>query len=159
MQIQIDETDLKILAALQEDASLSTAAVAKRAGLSMSPCWRRIRRLEDHGVIMGRVALLDPRKLGFEVTVFASVKLSAHGRQSLPEFESAILELPEVVACWVMTGQVDYLLQVVTRDIQSYERLLRVHLLQLPTVQEVHSQIALSQPKHTTQLPLLQPET
>jgi Lrp/AsnC family transcriptional regulator len=154
---QFDDVDLEILEALQEDASLPTAAIAKRVGLSMSPCWRRIRRLEDLGIITGRVALLDRHKLGFEVTVFASVKLSAHGRQSLPEFESAISDLPEVVACWAMTGPVDYLVQVVTRNIQSYERLLRDHLLQLPTVQEVHSQIALSQPKYTTRLPLRLP--
>lgn len=154
MPQQLDQTDLQILEILQEDASVPTAAIAKRVGLSMSPCWRRIRRLEKVGIITARVALLDRSKLGFEVIVFASVKLSAHGRQSLPEFESAIADLPEVIACWAMTGQVDYLLQIVTRDIQSYERLLRNHLLQLPTVQEVHSQIALSQPKYTTQLPL-----
>ena len=123
----------------------------------MSPCWRRIRRLESLGVILRRVALLDRHQLGFEVTVFASVKLSAHGRQSLPEFEAAIEDFPEVVACYVMTGDVDYLLQVVTRDIASYERFLRTQLLQLPTVREVHSQIALNQLKQTTELPILDP--
>ena len=89
--------------------------------------------------------------------MFASVKLSAHGRQSLPEFEAAIEDFPEVVACYVMTGDVDYLLQVVTRDIASYERFLRTQLLQLPTVREVHSQIALNQLKQTTELPILDP--
>jgi len=86
--------------------------------------------------------------------VFASVKLSAHGRQSLPEFEAAVEGLHQVVACYVMTGEVDYLLQVVTRNIRSYEGFLRNHLLQLPTLREVHSQIALSQLKYTTALPL-----
>ncbi|MBW2291461.1 MAG: Lrp/AsnC family transcriptional regulator [Deltaproteobacteria bacterium] len=157
MSIKIDETDRKLLDLLQRDASLSTADLARRVGLSMSPCWRRIRRLESQGVIRRRVALLDRQQLGFEVTVFASVKLSAHGRQSLPEFESAIEEFCEVVACYVMTGDVDYLLQVVTRDIRSYESFLRNQLLQLPTVREVHSQIALNQLKHTTELPILEP--
>lgn len=122
----------------------------------MSPCWRRIRRLESLGVIERRVALLDREKLGLEVTVFASVKLSAHGIAALPEFEDAIEGFHEVVACYVMTGEVDYLLQVVTRDIRSYENFLRNELLQLPTVREVHSQIALNELKHTTQLPLFQ---
>ncbi len=154
MSIKIDKIDRAILEQLQRDASLSTADLATQVGLSMSPCWRRIRRLEKAGVISRRVAILDRERLGLEVTVFASVKLSAHGRQSLPEFEAAIEEHDEVVACYVMTGEVDYLLQVVTRDIRSYENFLRNHLLQLPTVREVHSQIVLSQLKHTTELPL-----
>jgi Lrp/AsnC family transcriptional regulator len=157
MPIKIDEIDRRLLDLLQRDASLSTADLARRVGLSMSPCWRRIRRLESQGVIRRRVALLDREQLGFEVTVFASVKLSAHGRQSLPEFEAAIEEFREVVACYVMTGDVDYLLQVVTQDIRSYESFLRNQLLQLPTVREVHSQIALNQLKHTTELPILDP--
>jgi Lrp/AsnC family transcriptional regulator len=157
MPIKIDDIDRKLLDLLQRDASASTADLAKRVGLSMSPCWRRIRRLESLGVIRRRVALLDRRLLGFEVTVFASVKLSAHGRQSLPEFEAAIEDFHEVVACYVMTGDVDYLLQVVTRDIGSYEVFLRNQLLQLPTVREVHSQIALNELKHTTELPILAP--
>ena len=114
MSVKIDEIDRRILDLLQRDASLATAELAKRVGLSMSPCWRRIRRLESLGIIRGRVALLDRHKLGLEVTVFASVKLSAHGRQSLSEFETAIEDFHEVVAGYVMTGEVDYLLQVVT---------------------------------------------
>ncbi len=151
---EFDEIDRAILKCLQRDASVSTADIASRVGLSISPCWRRIRRLEKLGVISRRVALLDRHQLGLEITVFASVKLSAHGRQSLPEFESAIENLPEVIECYVMTGEVDYLLHVVTRNIRSYESFLRDHLLQLPTVREVHSQIALSQLKYTTELPI-----
>jgi Lrp/AsnC family transcriptional regulator len=151
---EFDEIDRGILDLIQRDSSLATAEIANRVGLSVSPCWRRIRRLEKLGVITGRVALLDRQLLGLEVTVFASVKLSAHGRQSLPEFEAAIESLPEVIECYVMTGEVDYLLHVVTRNIRSYENFLRERLLQLPTVREVHSQIALSQLKYTTRLPI-----
>lgn len=154
MPIHLDDTDLRILEALQGGGNLSTAEVAKRVGLSQSPCWRRIRRLEAIGVVRERVALLDPDLLGFEVTAFASIKLSEHGRRALPEFEAAIMALPEVVDAYAMTGEVDYLLRVVTRDIRAYERLLRDALLNLPTVREVHSQIALSRVKATTRLPL-----
>ena len=154
MPIRFDAIDLHILDALQGQGDLSTAEIAKRVGLSQSPCWRRIRRLEALGVIRERVAILDAERLGFEVTAFASIKLSEHGRRALPEFEAAIAALPEVVECHAMTGEVDYLLRVVTRDIRSYERVLRDHLLNLPTVREVHSQIALSRVKSTTRIPL-----
>ncbi len=151
----IDSIDRKILEVLQRDASLSNAQIASQVGLSVSPCWRRIQRLERDGVIRGRVALLDPARLGLGVVVFASVKLSSHGRQALPEFESAIREYPEVLECYTVTGEVDFILRVVTRDMQSYERFLRDHLLQMPTVAEVHSTIALTQVKYTTAVPLM----
>ena len=150
----MDGDDVEILEQWRRDASLSTADRARQVGLSMWACGRRSRRLESAGVISRRVALLDRERLGLEGTVFASVKLSAHGRQSLSEFEAAVEEFQPVVACYVMTGEVDYLLQVVTRNIRSYENFLRNCLLQLPTVREVHSQIALSQLKYTTELPL-----
>jgi Lrp/AsnC family transcriptional regulator len=153
-EAKLDAVDVAILAALQEDASLSHAEVAGRVGLSVSPCWRRIQRLEQIGVIQRRVALLDPKRLGFAVVAFANVKLSVHGRQALPEFEEAIRQFPQVLECYTVTGEMDFVLRIVTRDIQSYERLLRDHLLQLPHVGEVHSTIALTQVKYTTQLPL-----
>jgi Lrp/AsnC family transcriptional regulator len=150
----IDDIDARILDLLQRDARLSSAEVAGRVELSVSACWRRIQRLEKLGVIRARVALLDPGKLGLGITVFESVKLSNHGRQALPEFEAAIREFPEVVECYTVTGQVDFILRIVTRDIPSYERFLRQHLLQLPHVAEVHSTIALTQVKYTTAVPL-----
>jgi Lrp/AsnC family transcriptional regulator len=151
---KLDAVDLAILGALQENAGLSNAEVAERVGLSASPCWRRIQRLEQAGVIQRRVALLDAKRLGFAVVAFASVKLSAHGRQALPEFEEAIRKFPQVVECYTVTGEMDFILRILTSDIQSYERLLRDQLLQLPHVGEVHSTIALTQVKYTTQLPL-----
>ena len=150
----IDPIDREILAVLQGDASLSNAEVSRRVGLSGSPCWRRIQRLESAGLIRARVALLDAEKLGLSIVVFASVKLSSHGRQALPEFEAAIREYPEVLECYTVTGEVDFILRILTRDMQSYERFLRDHLLQMPTVAEVHSTIALTQVKYTTALPL-----
>ena len=152
--IEMDEIDRRILEHLQEDAGLSGAELAKRVGLSPSPCWRRVQRLEATGVLQRRVALLDPESLGLGVVVFASVKLSAHGRSALPRFEAAIADVPEVVECYTVSGGVDYLLRIVTEDIHSYELFLRDRLLQLPEVAEVHSRIAITRVKHTTALPL-----
>jgi Lrp/AsnC family transcriptional regulator len=152
---RIDPIDRKILEVLQRDAGLSNAETASRVGLSPSPCWRRIQRLERDGVIRRRVALLDPEALGLSIVVFASVKLSSHGRQALPEFEQAIREYDEVLECYTVTGEVDFILRILTRDMHSYERFLRDHLLQMPTVAEVHSTIALTQVKYTTAVPLM----
>ena len=154
MGAKLDPIDLKILALIQHDAGLSSAQVAEQVGLSASPCWRRIQRLERDGVIRRRVALLDPERLGLTVVVFASVKLSAHGRTAIPEFEEAVKQHPEVMECYTVSGGVDFLLRIVTENVQSYERFLRDRLTQLPAVAEVHSRIAITQVKYTTEVPL-----
>lgn len=150
----LDPFDKEILALLQEDASLSAADIGARIGLSQSPCWRRIHRLEEAGLVTRRVALLDRHKLGLDVLVFALVKLNAHGRRSLPEFSDAIQRYPEVQECFTLMGEMDFLVRIVTWDIQSYERFFFDTLSQLPGVQEVHSNIAMSEMKSTTALPL-----
>ena len=150
----IDAVDIRLLDILQRDAVVPVGELADRVGLSQSTCWRRVDALERSGVIKGRVALLDAAALGLEVTVFANIKLSAHGRRSLSEFEEAIAVFPEVIECYTMSGEMDFLLRIVARDIAAYERFLRETLLQMPSVQEVHSHIALSQVKYTTALPL-----
>jgi Lrp/AsnC family transcriptional regulator len=152
--LKIDSIDRHILGLLQEDASLSSAQIAERVGLSASPCWRRIQRLEREGVIRRRVAILDPAKLGLGIVVFASVKLSAHGRRALPEFEQAVKQYPEVLECYTVSGGVDFLLRIVTVDVHAYELFLRDHLTQLPAVSEVHSRIAITQVKYTTAIPI-----
>ncbi|HLG86374.1 MAG TPA: Lrp/AsnC family transcriptional regulator [Alphaproteobacteria bacterium] len=152
--MELDETDKKLLAILQRDSTIPVGEIAERVGLSQSTCWRRINQLEEAGVIRARAALLDPEALGLEVVVFANVKLSAHGRRSLSEFEEAISVFPEVTECYTMSGEIDFLLRIVAKDIAAYERFLRTELLQMPSVQEVHSHIALSQVKYTTELPL-----
>jgi Lrp/AsnC family transcriptional regulator len=150
----LDQTDRKILDLLQRDATLPVAEIAEKVGLSQSTCWRRINLLEEAGIIRTRVALLDQAALGLEVVVFANVKLSAHGRRSLSEFEQAVAIFPEVTECYTMSGEIDFLMRIVTKDIAAYERFLRETLLQMPSVQEVHSHIALSHVKYTTALPL-----
>ncbi len=156
-QIELDRIDRQILEILQDDASLSSAQLAEKVGLSSSPCWRRIQRLEKTGVIRKRVVLLDPAALGLGIVVFASVRLTAHGRQALPEFEAAVARFPDVMECYTVSGGQDYLLRVVTRDIHAYEIFLREQLLQLPSVAEVHSRIAITQVKYTTAMPVPAP--
>lgn len=150
----LDDAERRILRVLQEDASLPTAAVAERVGLSPSPCWRRIDRLERDGVIRKRVALLDRRAIGLNAHVFAQVKLNAHGRAHLDEFAEAIRAFPEVLECYVLMGPVDFLMRVVAEDIEAYERFFFDKLSRVPGVQEVVSTVALSEIKSTTVLPV-----
>jgi Lrp/AsnC family transcriptional regulator len=150
----LDQYEKRILALLQEDASLSTAAIAEKVGLSSSPCWRRIDRLEREGFIRRRVALVDRKKVGLNAHIFAQIKLNAHGRANLDEFAEAIRAFPEVLECYVLMGSVDFLIRVVASDIEAYERFFFNRLSQLPGVQEVNSTVALSEIKATTALPI-----
>ena len=150
----LDSYERKILRILQEDGSLSTAAIAETVGLSPSPCWRRIDRLEREGYIKRRVAIVDRKKVGLNAQVFAQVKLNAHGRANLDEFSAAIREFPEVLECHVLMGTVDFMLRVVAADIEAYERFFFEKLSQLPGVQEINSTVALSEIKSTTALPI-----
>ncbi len=157
MSIPLDIYDQRILALLQEESSLSTAEIAERIGLSQSPCWRRIQRLKEEGVIRKQVTLLDRKKIGLNTQVFAQIKLNAHGRKSLTDFAEAMHQFPEVLECHVLMGAVDFMLRIVTRDIESYERFFFEKLSAVPGIQEVNSIVALSEIKSTTTLPLLAP--
>lgn len=152
--MQLDKYDHKILALLQEDASLSAPEIGDKVGLSQSQCWRRIERLQEEGVIEKRVALLNRKHLGLGFTAFAQVKIIGHGKGGLPEFSKAIAQFPEVLECHVVLGNYDFLLKVVTADTESYERFFFERLSKLPMVQDVNSMIAMSQIKGTTALPL-----
>ena len=154
MPEMLDAYELRILRVLQEDASLSTAAIAEVVGLSPSPCWRRIDRLERDGFIKRRVAIIDRKRLGLNAQIFAQVKLNAHGRANLDEFSAAIRDFAEVLECHVLMGSVDFMLRVVAADIEAYERFFFEKLSQIPGVQEINSTVALSEIKSTTALPL-----
>ena len=151
---ELTEIDRNILRLMQRDSSLSVSEIAQQAGVSQSACWRRISRLEQEGIIRSKVALLDPGKLGLGVVVFANVRLSSHSEQNLRAFEQEISACPEVMECYTMTGTMDFLLRIVTTDIQGYEQFFRTHLSTMPAVQEVHSSVAITQIKYTTELPL-----
>ena len=158
MRIALDAIDLRLLAALQRDASLSSTELAEQVGLSQAPCWRRVKRLEEAGLVRRRVALLDRKLLGLELMVFAQVKLATHGRDTLPGFEDAVRRRPEVLDCFSLLGGTDYLLRIVVPDVDAYERLYRHHLSQLPGVREIISSIVMSEIKMTTELPLPGPQ-
>lgn len=150
----LDRTDLRILSALQKDASLSTAEIAARVGLSQSPCWRRINLLEANGVIRKRVALLSRDQVGLDVLVFTHVKLASHGWQSLPKFKQKVVSFPEVVQCFMVIGDFDFILLVATRTINDYNEFIQKRLSQVPGVQAIESRIVLEEAKNTTELPL-----
>lgn len=150
----LDPYERKIIRELQQDASLTTAELAERIGLSPSPCWRRVDRLEREGVIRKRVALVDRRKVGLNAHIFAQVKLNAHGRANLDEFSTAIRGFPEVLDAYVLMGTVDFMLRIVAEDIDAYERFFFEKLSKLPGIQEINSVVALSEIKSTTELPI-----
>lgn len=150
----LDPVDARILDLIQADASLSVAEIAETVGLSPSPCWRRIKRLEDAGVIRRRVTLLDAEQLGLGFEVYAIVKLSLPTKENLDAFETAVARWPEVIACATITGREDYVLRVVTRDIHTFDTFLRERLLSLGLVSDVESHIVVRGVKDTTQLPL-----
>ena len=150
----LTKQDIAILKLVQSDASLSTGTIAERVNMSQSPCWRRINQFEQSGLIRKRVAILDRAALGMDVVVFATVKLTSNGRQNLIAFEQDIVRHPEVIECYTMTGIWDYMLKVVTRDIRHYEDFARNTLTLSPAIHELHSHIAVTEIKNSTELPL-----
>lgn len=152
--MKLDSYERKILTILQEDCTLSAAEIADRVGLSTTPCWRRIQRLREAGIIARQVAIVDRRKIGLNAQIFAQVKLNAHGRQHIDEFTAAIRAFPEVLEAYVLMGPVDFLLRIVAEDIEAYERFFFDKLSPLQGVQEINSIAALSEVKSTTALPL-----
>lgn len=154
MTIKLDKIDRQILSYIQTDAGLSASEIAERVNLSQPPCWRRIKRLEDEGIISRKVGILNRKELGLNLVTYTEVKLSANGRQAVGDFEEKIRSFPEVTECYVMMGRIDFLLRIVTRDTETYEQFFRDHLSQLPGVQDISSNVALTEVKYTTELPL-----
>ncbi len=152
--VSLDETDWRILVALQDDARLTNADLAEKVFLSPSPCLRRVRDLEQAGLIRRYVTLLDPLKLGLTVSVFIQVSLEKQMRGALDTFENSVLARDEVMECYLMTGDADYLLRVVVSDMQSLERFIVDYLAKIPGVSNIRSSFALKQVKYKTALPL-----
>ncbi|MCF6291762.1 MAG: Lrp/AsnC family transcriptional regulator [Robiginitomaculum sp.] len=150
----IDDIDAKILQILQEDASISVADIATKVGLSSSPCWRRIKRMEEDKIIVRNVTILNRDKLGLGFEVYVAVKLERPTRDNLKIFEKFVSALPEVLECATVTGAVDYVLRVITTDMNTYDDFLRDQILSLDLVQTALSRIVIRSVKDTTALPL-----
>ncbi|TDJ22542.1 MAG: Lrp/AsnC family transcriptional regulator [Gammaproteobacteria bacterium] len=153
-QFSPDAFDLKILAELQRDADQSMQELGDKVGLSHTPCWRRVKRLEEQGVIRRRVTLLNAEQLRVSVNVFVNVTLRRHQENALNRFEDAVLDIPEVVECYTVSGDTDFLLRVLVENVTAYEQLLKRTLVHLPEVGNLSSTFALRQVKYTTELPL-----
>ena len=154
MSEALDSIDARILDLIQHDAGLSVAEIAERVGLSSSPCWRRIKRLEDDGVILRRVTVLDREKLGLNFEVYCTIKLSLPTKDNLDTFEQSVRRWPEVVQCATVTGAADYELRLVTRDMHAFDAFLRERLLSLGLVSNIESRIVVRSVKNTTTVPL-----
>jgi Lrp/AsnC family transcriptional regulator len=152
--MKLDKQDIAILKVLQQDANVSSTDLAERVGLSQSPCWRRVNQLEEAGVIQGRVARLARKKLGLEVLVVVNVKLASHGWQSLPKFKQRVVSFPEVLQCFLVMGDIDFILLVATRSVEEYNSFVQGKLAQIPGVQSIDSRIVIEETKNTTELPL-----
>ncbi len=150
----LDEIDRRILSVLQENARIANVDLAGRVGISASPCWRRVREMEESGVISRHVTLVEPAALGLQVSVFVQVTLERQVEAALEEFERAVQARPEVMECYLMTGDADYHLRVVVADLPAYERFLMDHLTRVPGIANIRSGFALKQVKYTTALPL-----
>lgn len=152
--MKLDQKDIEILKLLQADEHLTTAEIAERVNLSQSPCWRRINQFEEEGLIQARGHRLNREQLGMNTLTITSISLSITSCEALEQFEREITQFPEVVECYTMTGSVNYMLKIITRDIQNFEKFSRNQLSRLPNIREIHSYVAVTKIKDTTVLPL-----
>jgi Lrp/AsnC family leucine-responsive transcriptional regulator len=153
-EIALDPIDRRILATLQADGRLSNVDLADRVGLSPSPCLRRVKRLEDAGMIAGYRAVLDRKAVGLGLTVFVELKVGKHSRDNAAILQEALLAIPEVVSCHMVSGISDFLAEVVVPDLEAYEKLMTDAILTLPTIVDVRSNFAIRTIKSGAPLPL-----
>jgi len=153
-RVGLDELDRRILGELQQDARLTNRELSERVGLSPAPCWRRVKRLEESGVVVRHATLLDPEAVGLPVTAYLHVALDDHHAQTVKRFDELIQRLPEVLECYSMSGQTDYLLKVVAAGMSEYEAFLSRNLLPVAAVRSVNTSFVLKRKKLTTVLPL-----
>ncbi|WP_369059509.1 Lrp/AsnC family transcriptional regulator [Caulobacter sp. 73W] len=154
MSSKLDAIDIKILTLMQRDASISTADLAERVGLSQSPCWRRIQRLREEGYITSVVAIVDPRKLGFTMQIFAQVKMTTLTEKERADFYRQVENIPEILECWTVFGEMDAMMKILAPDVVWYQDFVFAVLLKLPGVIDVRSIVTLAESKSTTAVPL-----
>ncbi|KQX25614.1 MULTISPECIES: Lrp/AsnC family transcriptional regulator [unclassified Sphingomonas] len=152
-EISLDRFDRRILQELQRDATLSNAELARRVGLSATPCWNRVKRLQETGITSGTVTLVDREKIGLGITVFVAIKTNHHSSDWLSAFAEHVSSLPEVTEFYRMSGEIDYLLKIVAADIADYDRIYK-KLIDGVTISDVSSSFAMEQIKYTTEVPV-----
>jgi len=151
---ELDRASRQILEALQADARLSTQALADKVGLSATPVWRRVKEMEERGLIRGHVALLDREKLGLSICVLANVSLVRHSEGAVEQFERLVSTQREIIECHAITGEADYVIKVVAADMKAYDAFLQQHIFKLPGVASVRSNVVLREVKYDTALPV-----
>ena len=150
----LDRTDKALLCALQGNARLTIAELAESVSLTTSPCWRRVKMLEDSGIITGYQAVLSPKELGYGVTAFVSIMMASHSQEVARSFEQRLLEIPEIVACHNVSGRYDFLLEVVAKDLESFGEFAREVLQALPAVKEIYSSFSYKSVKPWRKVPV-----
>jgi Lrp/AsnC family leucine-responsive transcriptional regulator len=151
---RLDRIDRRILSALQRNARIANQDLADQIGISASACWRRVRQLEADGIIQRYAAVLDPVRIGLPVSILVNVSLEKQGEKALQVFETAVADWPEVMECYLMTGDADYLLRVVVADLAAYEQFLMRKLTRIAGIASIRSSFALRAVRHRTELPL-----
>jgi len=151
---QLDRHDIALLTELQRDSRQTVQQLAEAAGLSSTPCWKRVKEMEANGIIRGYTALVDREKVGLNLAVLAEVNLTRHNEDDVRKFERAVAECPQIVSCYATTGQADYVMKVLVPDIKSYESFLHDTAFKLPGVTHVRSSVVLKEVKAETRLPL-----
>ena len=154
MPAELDAIDMKILELMQRDASLSTAELAERVGLSQSPCWRRIQRLREEGYIKAQVVIVDREKLGFTMQIFAQVKMTTLSEEDRAKFHKAVNDIPEILECYTVFGEMDAMLKILAPDVIWYQDFIFSTILKLPGVVDVRSIVTLTESKSTTAIPM-----
>lgn len=154
MPPDLDATDMKILTLMQQDASVSTAEIAERVGVSQSPCWRRIQRLREDGYIKSTVVIVDRLKLGFQMQIFAQLKMTRLTEEVRAEFFRQLHNIPEIVECHTVFGEMDVIMKIVAPDVMWYQEFIFSVIMKLPGVQDVRSIVTLLEAKSTTAIPL-----
>ena len=153
-QIQLDDADRRILRIIQDQPDLTIRELGDQVGLSHSPCWRRLERLREHGIIGDKRYVVDPQAVGYEVVALCFVKSSEHSRERLQAFEDAVQNVPEVLQCYSLSGDYDYVLEVLARSIREYEEAVKNAILQLPNIQSLSTSFTLKRVKKSYSIPV-----
>lgn len=152
--MDIDDSDRRILRAIQARPDITMRELGEATGLSHSPCWRRLQRLQEEGAVSARRFVIDPEAVGYEILVFCFVKISHHQRERLKAFEDAVAGVPEILQCHSLSGEYDYVLQVIAPSVKTYEATVKNALVELPNVQSINTSFTLKRVKHSLNIPI-----